>query len=194
MHVSLDELNGQRDMKARPVPAARSIEHFSATRVGDDVVLYDDSTMVYHTMNASAFAVWQLCDGVSALPDICRALSTSRTPLPIEAVELAVAELGEAGLLQTEPGRFDALINRRRVVKMTAVGLLGAAVIPAVSSITAPSALASHSCGGPGGVSQGEHCVCSRECNSSCCCNAGVTLCQSISNCLQISGGFCLQA
>ncbi|MGD9712035.1 MAG: PqqD family protein [Thermomicrobiales bacterium] len=133
----------------RPVPAARAIEHFSASEVGDgEVVLFDNERLTYHTLNKPAFAVWQLCDGVRTSREISGALAQSGTHVPVEAVELAVAELGESGLVESDVPSADARLTRRRVVKLAAAGALGAAVMPAVSSITAPIAAIGQTCSG----------------------------------------------
>src|SRR4026208_1143047 len=83
------------------VPAARQIDNFSVAEMGSgEYVFLDNERLEYHTLNASAYAVWQLCDGQRTSQAISTALAAHATPLPIEAVELAVAELGSAGLLE----------------------------------------------------------------------------------------------
>jgi hypothetical protein len=160
-----------RQARSSAIPAARALDNFSAAEVsGGEYVFLDNERLEYHTLNAPAFAVWQLCDGRRTAADISRALATTATPLPVEAVEFAAAELGEAGLLESPVETLNAGLTRRRVVKIAAAGVFGAVVLPAVSSITAPSALANHTCGALGTVPNNGHCVCSSECNSGCCC------------------------
>jgi hypothetical protein len=141
---------GEISWRSTPVPAARASEHFSAAEVGDgEYVFLDNERLEYHTLNASAFAVWKLCDGVRTSEEISRALARTAMPLPVEAIDLAVAELGEAGLLASVSHGWNVHVTRRRVVKLAAAGVLGVAIIPAVSSITAPTAAAAIS---PDGV------------------------------------------
>lgn len=123
-----------------PVPAARALTNFTATEVGEDeIVLFDTERMTYHTMNLSAFRVWQLCDGVRSADSIVRALADSGDSLPAEAVLLTIAELDEAGLVQSETRALpSSRVSRRQVLKLAAAGGIGGAVIPVISSITAP--------------------------------------------------------
>lgn len=164
-----DELTWQ----STPIPAARAIEHFSATEVGDgEIVLFDNERLTYHTLNAPAFAVWQLCDGVRTSSEISGLLAQSGTTLPVEAVELAVLELGDSGLVGLDVSSPDAKLTRRRVVKLAAAGALGAAVIPTVASITA-SVSAHHTSCPVGGQLLHGHCenpTCSCVAPYSCCC------------------------
>jgi hypothetical protein len=51
---------------------------------------------------------------------------------------LAVAELGESGLLVETEGHWDATVTRRRAAKLIAAGLAGAVGFPIVTSITVP--------------------------------------------------------
>jgi hypothetical protein len=141
------EQTGEISWRSTPVPAARAIEHFSAAEVGDgEYVFLDNERLEYHTLNASAFAVWKLCDGVRTSEEISRVLALSGTPLPVESVDLAVVKLGGAGLLSAGSHSWDTLLTRRRVVKLAAAGALGAAVVPAVSSMTAPVSASHMTC------------------------------------------------
>jgi hypothetical protein len=173
-----------------PVPAARAMDNFSAAEVGgEEYVFLDNELLEYHTLNRPAFAVWQLCDGRRTCTDIAAALARTGIPLPVEAVELAVAELGEAGLLESAVDSWGAKLTRRRVVKLTAAGALGAAVIPVVSSITAPVAATTTSCSPGQGLANGTPCGCSAECASTCCSQSGPPGSQTCQN--RNAGGGC---
>ena len=76
-------------------------------------MLLDNERLTYHTLNQPAFLVWQLCDGTRSVVTIQRDLALT-TVLPTEAIDLAVAELAEAGLLEVEAPAKDVRINRRR--------------------------------------------------------------------------------
>ena len=156
--------------RSSPVPVARAIENFSAAEVGDgEYVFLDTERLEYHTLNSSAFAVWQLCDGIHTSADIANALKRTPIRLPIEAVDLAISELGKVGLLEGSSASWNTRLNRRRVVKLAAAGLLGAAVVPAVSSITAPVGANLTTCTPDAGIANGGSCNCSTECASGCC-------------------------
>jgi hypothetical protein len=96
--------------------------------------------------------------------------------IPVETVELAIAELGEAGLLEAAHESFDSRLHRREVLRLAAAGLIGALGLPLVSSITAADADAAPSCCGEGGIGTGaclnnnRTCTASCQCKSGCCC------------------------
>jgi hypothetical protein len=120
-------------------PLARSSTAFSQAHLpGGEVVLYDDEQMEYHTLSDSAFAVWQLCDGRRTLGDIAADLAWAGIHLPVEAVELAVAELLDAQLLASNQHEPRLRLDRRNALKTAAAAALGGVALPLVSSITAP--------------------------------------------------------
>jgi hypothetical protein len=128
----------------QPVPAGRwhAVESAEA---GDDLVLFDREQMHYHTLNAGAAEVWRLCDGRRTVTDIARETAKADLPLDHEAVALAVAELGEAGLLEAEPEpeTWQVGWHRRRFLKVAAAGIM----VPAVASISVPQPAAGQTLG-----------------------------------------------
>jgi hypothetical protein len=181
-----------RGLSALPVPARRDPRHFNSESLGSEIVLFDTERIQYHTLNETANAVWKVCDGLRTPADIARDLE-----LPGEAVELAVAELGEAGLLEASQEAFDARVHRRRALKLVAAGVIGAVGLPAVTSITVPHAMASvSSCGEPSTVPLESPCGCTSECvftfGEKCCCSYSQgQVCTSPSNC-STRGGTCV--
>jgi hypothetical protein len=149
-------------------PVARSIDHFCATESGDDShVFMDRQRLEFHKLNDAAFAVWQLCDGRRSIGDIADELD-----IPVETAELAIAELGEAGLLEAAHEDFDSKLHRREVLRLAAAGLIGALGLPVISSMTAADADAAPSCCNPGGncLNNNRSCTASCQCKSGCCC------------------------
>lgn len=130
----------ERRLSARPVPAARPLSDFAVETIGDELIVLDVLSMQYHTLNAEAARVWSACDGVASAASIASALD-----LPVESVEAAVAQLGEAGLLQARSEEWDSTVSRRRVTKLIAAGLIGAVGLPVIKSITAPDAASADS-------------------------------------------------
>lgn len=124
------------------VPAARPLSEFTVERVGDELIIFDGETMHYHTLNASASRIWRQCDGVTSVTVMAAELG-----MPVEIVERSIAELGEAGLLQSAHGSWDAAVSRRRAAKVVAAGLVGAVGLPVIKSITVPDAAAAVSPG-----------------------------------------------
>jgi hypothetical protein len=158
----------EQSRQLSPVPVARSIEDFCATESGEDRhVFMDRQRLEFHRLNDAAFAVWQLCDGRRSVADVADELD-----IPVETVELTVAELGEAGLLEAAHEGFDSKLHRREVLRLAAAGLIGALGLPVISSITAGDADAAPSCCNAGGncLNNNQSCTASCQCKSGCCC------------------------
>lgn len=123
------------------VPAAR-VEGLTWADAGEDLVIYDAEPMHYHSLNATAAAVWRLCDGRRTVSRIA-----AETGFATPVVELAVADLGDLGLLQSPETSWNAGMTRRRVLKLAAAGGVGAVAIPVIASMTAPNAASAQSVG-----------------------------------------------
>lgn len=123
------------------------------------MVLFDGDRLVYHTLNPSAYAVWQLCDGHRSVKVIAQMLATSGTPLTPEAVELALIDLADAGLLVGVASVADH-VSRRQVLKSATAATLGVAMVPVVQSVTAPTSASAQTT-----------CSYSGQCSSNCCAN-----------------------
>ncbi|MCC6943509.1 MAG: PqqD family protein [Thermomicrobiales bacterium] len=146
-----------------PVPAARAIEHFSATEIGDgEIVLLDHERLTYHTLTRPAFVVWQLCDGSRTPRSISEEMRRSGSTLPTEIVELAIAELAEAGLLASCESFVSQAVTRRVVLKTAVAGTLGALIAPMVQSVTLPTSASAQT-----------GCSYSGQCTTNCCANGG---------------------
>lgn len=117
---------------SRVVPRCRSWSDFRSERVGEDLVLFDDRTMQYHTLNSSAERIWRACDGVATVDVIASAMALS-----VEVVEITLADLVDASLLEIPAGSWTVSMERRRAIGLIAAGLAG---IPVTRSITAPEA------------------------------------------------------
>lgn len=148
------------------LPARRSDLDLVAS--GSEITLFDAQALHFHTLNATASAVWTACDGERSEEQI-----SEITGLPRPIIALALQQLVDAGLL-TSSGAISG-ITRRRVLKRAAVACAGAIVLPVVTSITgADSVAANGSC-----VTVGECCPLGfNEANCPCCqgLNFGVTL------------------
>ena len=121
----------------RVVPKCRSWSEFYSERVGSDLVLFDDQTMQYHTLNSMAECIWRACDGAVTVDIIA-----ASTALSVEVVEITLGELADASLLELPAGSWAAPMDRRRAVRLIAAGAAG---IPVVRSITAPDPAAAAS-------------------------------------------------
>jgi len=84
-------------------------------------------------MNATASLVWRHCDGQTTVEEIAEALRVElKVPADEQTVWLALARLDKARLLESSP----AVQTRREWAQR-----LSAALVPAVVSIVAPTAV-----------------------------------------------------
>lgn len=113
-------------------PMAR-LDHLVVNEVGDEVLVYDQTTHAIHHLNAASTTVWRGCDGHTPVAGI--AMSAGLTE---ETVRMALAKLADAGLLTTAlPAALGgAAQSRRTFMKKAAI----AGTIPAIVSVTAPLA------------------------------------------------------
>jgi hypothetical protein len=127
-----------RPQLASDVPTVR-IEHLVVSEAGDDVLIYDQATHQIHHLNEATAAVWRLCDGRNTAPAIAQLAS-----MATGTVNIAIEKLAAAGLLETGPthGAHRDARSRRMFLKSA----LAAGAVPAIVSVTAPSAAAAGSC------------------------------------------------
>jgi hypothetical protein len=163
------------------VPAARPMSQFSIEWIGDDVVMFDAGLNRYHTLNRIAYDIWRMCDGVCSVAQIARELDRDSV-----SVEAAIAQLGESGLLLAADAHFDSRFPRRQLLKLVTAGVLGAAAIPVVTSITVPDSVSA----------QTPTCSATSQCQGQqCCCavNGQPTgTCVAVQGCTGQAGHVCL--
>jgi hypothetical protein len=98
--------------------AARRVEGLQFERVADEILAVKPATLEAHALNQSAAAVFDLCDGKTSTADMAAAIQR-RTGLPAdeEIVELALAELADAGLILLDGPESPSTISRRSLVR-----------------------------------------------------------------------------
>lgn len=154
-----------RDTADLKVPAARMVD-LVTTESKDEVLVYDQAVHHIHHLNATASAVWKLCDGKRTVRDIAEATSIDE-----EAVRLALRKLEEANLLEGDLAMTMRGTHSRRAFMRRAV-VAGAISVPVIVSITAPAA-ANHTSGCAlkhgGETCQNKHDCCSNVCTNKMC-------------------------
>lgn len=125
-------------------PRRRTAKLLTAA-VDGEIVVYDLERFRAHRLSETAAAVFELADGQRTLDDIAAALRERfgvARPLPL--AQLALERLDRAHLIDRDPAapRPRRALSRRRLLKRIAVA---AALLPVVSSLTAPTALAAAS-------------------------------------------------
>jgi len=127
---------------SRSVPGARR-ENLVTTEVKEEVLVYDEERHHIHHLNQTAAAVWRLCNGQRTVSDIAQV-----TGIEEDAVRITLHKLDQANLLNGALAT-DMRGNQSRRSFMKKVGI---AAVPAIVSVTAPSAaVASSHCDNPCG-------------------------------------------
>jgi len=113
------------------------------------LIVFDPATDRGHLLNPASAAVFEACDGRTSRDEMARRVA-ERTGLPEDPaiVELALAELAEAGLLQ-EPDLAGTHLSRRALMARLAVGAGVAALLPVIETVVSTSDLAAASTAGP---------------------------------------------
>ena len=152
-------------------PRARFEELVTKQLESGETVVYDRTRDRVHCVNRTAALVWQHCDGTRSVADLAHILH-DEVGLPEDEaiVDLALAELRKAKLLEAEPeGVFTAPLTRRQAVQRLSYGAVIGALLPVVASIVAPRSAAAASC-----LPNGARCTsgfdcCSETCTDSIC-------------------------
>jgi hypothetical protein len=152
------------------LPKARS-EGIITRDIDGELLIYDRARDRAHCLNETAAAVWKLCDGCTTVPELTRSVSKALgVPVGDLLIQLALKQLSAKHLLaegyEVSSRRLD--LSRRALVRRLGVGV---ALLPLITSLNVPTALAAVSCGGPcaGGPGRGTcnpGCVCSPITNS----------------------------
>lgn len=124
------------------LPAAR-YEGIICKEVDGELLIYDLDRNKAHCLNSTAAFVWQHCDGQTSLRELARAVSEAlETPFGETVIEMALTQLGRDHLLCETSKEVVADLSRRALVRRLG---LSALLLPLITTITAPSALAATS-------------------------------------------------
>jgi hypothetical protein len=105
-----------------------------ATDEGLGLLAYDPLTGGGHVLNPATAAVFELCDGRASREQMADAIAESTgLPTDVGIVDLALAELAEAGLLNDRA--TSGAVSRRSVIGRLALGAAAVALLPAVVSV-----------------------------------------------------------
>lgn len=119
------------------VPAAR-YRNIVVSDLDGEMLAYDQAAHQIHHLNGPAATVWRLCDGHRSAAEIARDAGLSG-----QMVSVALANIAGAGLLDAPlaSGQGGTGRSRRALLKTAVI----AGAIPAVVSVTAPTAAAAAS-------------------------------------------------
>jgi hypothetical protein len=160
-------------------PEARS-EGLLVEELGDELLVYDLESKDVHNLSPLAAAVFTHCDGQTP-PSRIAELAEERLGKPVseDDVSIAVAQLQERMLLESQTLAVHEPISRRSFMRKSAV-VGGAAVsLPLIASIAAPTAAMALTSIPPGCTGCGKnsdcitnHCcqtVSGKDCLQTCC-------------------------
>ena len=116
-----------------------------------ELAIYDPETHQAHELNRSAATVWRHCDGETSVAEMAAAIaSDSDLPADEGIAEIAIGQLGRAGLLEGPPA-YGAAVSRRQVIRRLGLAGTVALMLPTLSTIVAPTpAMAQSVRGTPG--------------------------------------------
>ena len=147
------------------LPLARTNE-IVTKEIDGELLIYDCARDKAHCLNSSAAKIWKLCDGRTTVPEMAVSMSrASKVPVDDTVIHSGLKQLSVRALLVEAsyvPVRA-VDTSRRSLARSLGIGVF---LLPLITSISAPSALAAVSCGGPcsGGPGRGScpaGCVCS---------------------------------
>ena len=127
-------------------PIARK-DRLVVQEMPDEVLVYDLDSNKAHCLNQTAAFVWKNCDGANTVSDIASSFEkTSGNKITDDLIWLAIDQLNERNLLETEVKTKFAGQSRRAVLKK--IGLATVVALPIIASLTAPTAALAVSCSG----------------------------------------------
>ncbi len=127
------------------LPRARQ-ESLIVKDLTDEVVIYDLQSNQAHCLNQSSAIIWKSCDGRTTVASARRTLERElNTPVSDEVVWLALEQLKKFDLLAEDFHRPREIerVQRRAVLRNLGIAALA---IPAIISLSAPTAQAQGSC------------------------------------------------
>lgn len=136
-----------------------------------EVLIYDLKINKAFCLNETSKLVWQLCDGNHSVSEINHNLNQKlKTEIPEDLVWIALDQLKRDNLLEKSENfeiNFNGL-DRRQIIKK--IGLASMVILPVVSSVVAPGAVAAAS-----GFPFLAACTVDSECASGNCSNSNPT-------------------
>jgi hypothetical protein len=118
---------------------AKKVDGVQIEQAADEILAMKTGSLEAHALNQSAAAVYQLCDGKTSKSDIAAEIRR-RTGLPAdeEIVDLALAELIDAGLVVLDEPEAQSAITRRSLIRRLALSSMAAMMLLVVETVLVP--------------------------------------------------------
>jgi hypothetical protein len=146
-----------------------------------ETVVYDQQRHKVHCLNQTAGLVWRHCDGQTSIAELAKLVSDeANLPASEELVQYCLDHLAQLRLLQDHQqfSKHGFRLSRRDFARKLGVA---AVLVPAIMTITAPTAAAAAS------LAINTPCTSNSQCSSGCCCqnNSGMLkgTCQTTTTC-----------
>ena len=133
----------------------------------EELLIYDLESHRAYCLNQTAALVWQACDGRRTIEETVRVLERETGAAVDESlVWFALAQLERSGLLVERKERSDSSERMTRRELARRLGFATAALVPLITSITAPTAAQTATCG-----ALGSPCTTNARCCTNLCVN-----------------------
>ena len=151
------------------LPLARTNE-IVTKEIEGELLIYDTLRDEAHCLNSCAAAIWKLCDGHTSIPEMAHAVRRA-AGIRIDEIVIhsALIQLSARGLLVKGDDLRHVPIPRRSLARRLG---LAVALLPLITSISAPTALAAVSCAGPCSGAPGRG-----SCSAGCICSGITSTC-----------------
>jgi hypothetical protein len=158
-------------IKTPPPPRARKSQLVTQS-LPDELLIYDLESHRAYCLNQTAALVWQSCDGRRTVEDLAQVLEKETgTAVDESLVWFALAELERSHLLEESRELFVSKDRMTRRELARRLGFATAALVPLITSITAPTAAQTATCGVLGSPCTTNARCCSGLCvNGTCAC------------------------
>jgi hypothetical protein len=137
-------------MRKKTTPRART-EGLLVEELPHEMLVYDTERRKAHCLNPTAALVWKHCDGRTTVQEMARRLAkTLDVGVNEDVVWCALNQLEKDHLLEE---KIEWPADVERISRRTLIRRIGmaAVLLPVITTITAPTAIASAStCAGPG--------------------------------------------
>lgn len=121
----------------------RRVEGLMFERVNRELLVYSPKTGESHALNEPAAIVFEHCEEPDSRGTMVAEIAR-RCGLPSDEaiVDLALADLTEAGLVQADDGAVLQAVTRRALVRRLALTVIAAAALPVVETVIMPTVAA----------------------------------------------------
>jgi hypothetical protein len=121
----------------------RRVEGLVFERVNGELLVYSPKTSESHALNEPAAIVFEHCEEPDSRGTMAAEIARCcGLPSDEAIVDLALADLTEAGLVQADDGAAPPAVTRRALVRRLALTVIAAAALPVVETVIMPTVAA----------------------------------------------------